>query len=69
MERRRRQGNCIPQRNKSIEDLMEKEENAYLVNDLNRTMINITNELSRRKSWMRSLRNSWRSYNTWLKKR
>jgi hypothetical protein len=48
---------------------MEKEENAYLVNDLNRTMINITNELSRRKSWMRSLRNSWRSYNTWLKKR
>jgi hypothetical protein len=69
MERRRRQGNCIPQRNKSIEDLTEKEENAYLVNDLNRTMINITNELSRRKSWMRSLRNSWRSYNTWLKKR
>jgi hypothetical protein len=53
------------------------EENEYPVPDPNRKMINITNELSdhhkknlsSRKSWMGSLRNSWRSYKTWLNRR
>jgi hypothetical protein len=31
MGRRRRQGNSIPQKNNTIEDLVEKEENEYLV--------------------------------------
>jgi hypothetical protein len=51
------------------------EENEYPVPDPNKTMINVTNEpsdahkkknLLKRKSWTSSLRNSWRSYNTWL---
>jgi hypothetical protein len=68
--RTRRQGNPTPQKNNnSIEDLVGNKENKYLVPDPNTTMINITNELSdvhknlsKRKSWTRSLRNSWRSY-------
>jgi chromosome segregation ATPase len=52
---------------------MGNKENEYPVPDLNRTRISITNELngthknlSKRKSWTRSLRNSWRSYKTCL---
>jgi oligoribonuclease NrnB/cAMP/cGMP phosphodiesterase (DHH superfamily) len=49
-------------------------ENEYPVPDPKKTMINVTYEfsdthkknLSKKKSWMRSLRNSWRSYKTWL---
>jgi hypothetical protein len=45
------------------------EENGYTVPDPNKKMINVTNEPSgthkknpsKRKSWKRSLRNSWRS--------
>jgi hypothetical protein len=56
---------------------VENEENEYLVPDPNRTMINITNahsdthkkNLSKRKLWMGSLRNSWRSYKTWLNRK
>jgi predicted transcriptional regulator len=44
--RRRRKGNCTPQKNNSIEDLVGNEENEYPVPDLNKTMINVTNELS-----------------------
>jgi hypothetical protein len=76
MWRRRRQGNSTPQKNNSIEDLLENEENEYPLADPNRTMINITNELSdiqknlfKRKSWKRSWRKSWRSYKTWLNRR
>jgi hypothetical protein len=50
------------------------EETKYPVPDPNRKIINITNELtdtlkknlSERKSWTTSLRNSWRGYKTWL---
>jgi hypothetical protein len=60
--------------NNSIEDLVENEENEYSVPNPNRTMINITNELSDThkknlsnwKLWTRSLRNSWRNCKTWL---
>jgi hypothetical protein len=45
------------------------EENGYPVPDLNKTMINITKELSnahkkalKKKSGKKSLRNTWRSY-------
>jgi hypothetical protein len=65
--RRRRPGNLTPQKTKnSIEDLVGNEEIEYSVPDPKQTMINITNELSdtpkknlsRRKLWMRPLRNS-----------
>jgi hypothetical protein len=46
MGRRRRQGNSTPQKDNSIEDLVGNEENEYSVPDSNRTVINITNELS-----------------------
>jgi hypothetical protein len=66
MGRRKRPENPTPEKsNNSIEDLMGNKENEYTVPDPNRTMINITNELSdthknlsRRKLWLRSLRNS-----------
>jgi hypothetical protein len=53
---------------------MRNEENGYPVPDPSKTMVNATNEpsdthkknLSKRKSWKRSLRNSWRSYKTQL---
>jgi hypothetical protein len=57
---------------------VQNEENEYLVPDTNRTMINVTNELSdihkkknlsKRKSCTGSLRNSWRSYKTRLKRK
>jgi hypothetical protein len=74
---RRSSGNPIPQKtNNSINDLVVSEKNEYPVPDPYRTMINITNELSdtykknlsKRKLWKRSLRNSWRSYKMWLTK-
>jgi hypothetical protein len=41
-------GNLTPQKmNSSMEDLMRNEENEYPVPDPNRTMINITNDLSK----------------------
>jgi Skp family chaperone for outer membrane proteins len=43
---RRRQGNCTPQKSNSIEHSVENEENEHSVPDSNRTMKNITNELS-----------------------
>jgi hypothetical protein len=44
---RRRPGNPISQNiNNSIENLVRNEENEYPVHDPNRTMINITNEIS-----------------------
>jgi hypothetical protein len=46
MRRRKRQVNCTPQMNNLIKDLVENEENEYPAPDPNRTMINITNELS-----------------------
>jgi hypothetical protein len=72
MGKSRRQRNVIPQKtNNSIEDLVRNEVNEYSVPDLNRTMINITmnpmtptKNLSKKKLWMISLRNSWRSYKT-----
>jgi hypothetical protein len=42
---RRRQANCTPQKNNSIEDLVGNEENEYLAPDP-KTIINVTNELS-----------------------
>jgi hypothetical protein len=48
---------------------MGKEENGYPVPDPNKTMINVSNEPSDttknpsdRKSWTKTLRNSWRRY-------
>jgi hypothetical protein len=72
MGRRKRPGNPNPQKtNSSKEDLVRNEESEYLVPDPNRTMINITNELSdatkylsKRKLCTRSLRNSRGSYKT-----
>jgi hypothetical protein len=47
MERRRRPGNPTPQKtNNSIEDLVGNEESEHLLPDPNRTMTNITNNLS-----------------------
>jgi hypothetical protein len=47
MGRRRRPGNTTSQKtNNSIADLVGNEENEHPVPDPNRTMINITNELS-----------------------
>jgi hypothetical protein len=43
---RRRDGNHSLQKNNSIQDSGENEENGYLVPELNKTMINITKELS-----------------------
>jgi hypothetical protein len=69
MGRRTRDGNYTPQKNNSIEDLVRSTKNGYPVPDPNKTMINITNEpsdthknLSKRKSWKKSQRNSWRRY-------
>jgi hypothetical protein len=44
MGRRRRDGNHIPQKNNSIEDLVGNEENGYPIPDPNNTMIHVTNE-------------------------
>jgi hypothetical protein len=44
--RRRRQGNYIPQRNYSIEDLVGNEENEHQAPDPNKTMIYVINEPS-----------------------
>jgi hypothetical protein len=43
---RRRDGNHSLQKNNSIQDSGENEENGYLVPELNKTMINVTKELS-----------------------
>jgi hypothetical protein len=47
MGRKRRQGNMTPQKanNNIIEDLMERERDESLVDDLRRTMIRMFNEL------------------------
>jgi hypothetical protein len=71
---KRREGNYTPQKNNSIEDLEGNEENGYPVPDPKKTLINITNEpsdshkkkISKKKSWKKSLRNSWKRYKTWL---
>jgi hypothetical protein len=44
--RRRRDGNHSSQKNNSIQDSVGNEENGYPVPGLNKTMINITKELS-----------------------
>jgi hypothetical protein len=44
--RRRRLGNCTPQKSNSIEDLIENEGNEYPVSDPNKIMINVTNVIS-----------------------
>jgi uncharacterized protein involved in exopolysaccharide biosynthesis len=46
MGRRRRDGNYSPQKNNSIQDSLGNEENGYPVPDLNKTMTNVTKELS-----------------------
>jgi hypothetical protein len=46
MGRRRRDGNYSPQKNNSIQDSLGNEENGYLDPDLNKTMTNVTKELS-----------------------
>jgi hypothetical protein len=68
MGRRRKDGNHSSQKN-SIHDSVGNEENGYPVPDLNKTMINITKELSdahkkpsKKKSGKKSLRNTWRKY-------
>jgi hypothetical protein len=55
----------LSSKNNSIQDSVGNEENGYTVPDLNKTMINVTNEPndtcktpSKKKSWMKSLRNS-----------
>jgi hypothetical protein len=42
----RRGGKHFPQKNNSIQDSVENEENRYPVPDLNKTMINVTKEPS-----------------------
>jgi hypothetical protein len=67
--RRRRDRNHSPQKNNSIYDSVGNE-NGYSVPDLNKTMINVTKELSnahkkkpsQKKSRKNSPRNSWRRY-------
>jgi hypothetical protein len=44
--KRRRDGKHSPQKNNSIQVSVENEENGYPVPDLNKTMINVTKELS-----------------------
>jgi hypothetical protein len=44
--RRRREGKQFSQKNDSIKDSVGNEENGYLVLDLNKTVKNVTNELS-----------------------
>jgi hypothetical protein len=54
----------------SIQNLVGNEENGYPAPDLNKTMVNVTKELSnahkkktlKKKSVKKSLRNTWRSY-------
>jgi hypothetical protein len=46
MERIRREGNYIPQKNNSIQNLVGNEEKGYPVPESNRTMMNVTNEPS-----------------------
>jgi hypothetical protein len=41
---RRRDGNHSPQKSKSIQDSVGKEENRYPVPDLNKTKINVTKD-------------------------
>jgi hypothetical protein len=69
MGKRRRDRNHSPQKNKSIQDSVGNEENGYPVPDLNKIMINVTKEpsdthkkSSKKKSWKKSLRNSWKIY-------
>jgi hypothetical protein len=66
---RRKNGNYTLQKNNAIEDLVGKKESGYLIPDPNKTMIKVTNvhsdahkNSSKKKSWKRSLRNSWRRY-------
>jgi hypothetical protein len=76
MGRRRIDGNYSHQKNNAVQDSVGNEENEYPVPDLNKTMINVTKELSdahkiqtsKKKSGKKSLRNSWRRYYTWLKR-
>jgi hypothetical protein len=68
MGRRRRKENYIPQKTKTkTGDLLGIEENGYPIPDPNKTVINVTSEPSdshknpsKRKSWKKSLINSWR---------
>jgi hypothetical protein len=46
MGRRGRDGNHTPQKNNSVQNSVGNEENGYPVPDLNKTMINVTKELS-----------------------
>jgi hypothetical protein len=69
MERRKQENSTLQKTNNSIEDLVGNEENEYPGPNPIKTMINMTNvltdiqkNLSKRKSWMRKLRYSWRSY-------
>jgi hypothetical protein len=71
MGRRRRPENPTPQKtNNSIEGFVENEENECSVPDPNRTMINITNEVSdaHKKSLKEKIMDkiTKRSYKTWL---
>jgi hypothetical protein len=69
MGRRRRNGNHSSQNNNSIQDSMGNEENGYPVPCPKKAMINVTKKptdahkkCSKRKSWKKSLRNSWSRY-------
>jgi hypothetical protein len=69
MGRKGRDGTHSLQNNSSIQNSVGNEENGYPVHDLNKTMINLTEELSndnkkpsKKKSEKKSLRNSWRRY-------
>jgi hypothetical protein len=69
MGRRRRYGDHSPQKKKtSIQNSVESVENGYPVLDFNKTIINVTTELSNTHKTnlkKKSLRNSWRRYQTW----
>jgi hypothetical protein len=69
MGRRRRDKNHSPKRNNSTQDSVGNKENEYPVPDHNKTMINVTEELSnthiktlQKEIFNISLRNSWRRY-------
>jgi hypothetical protein len=70
MGKKRRDGNHTPQKNNSIEDSVGNEENEYPFPDPNKTMINVTKEpgntYKKKSLKKKSLRNSWRRYQTWL---
>jgi hypothetical protein len=67
---RRRDGNYTLKKNDSIQYSVGNEENGNSVPDPNKTMINVTKEPSdahkkvpsKRKSWKKSLTNSWSRY-------